>query len=245
MKRAIVLGSGNAFNDDGRAHAAVWLESGGGSCLLLDCGPTTLQRLKAARLPTDAIDAVVLTHFHGDHLLGLPFVLLQMIHVDRRSRPLEILGPEGGGALIREAMTLAYRETEIGFEIDYRPVTPGTFSCRDCRVEAIRMDHRPESLGYRVTGPRGRTVAFSGDACFDDALERLVDGADLALVELTLFARPDPAAVRHVALEEVVRGRDRLRPRRLVFTHLDDRVAAAARAAGVGETAEDGSIFEL
>ena len=86
------LGTGDAFSAGGRHMAAYLIESPEGS-LLLDCGPTILASLNRHGLSAEPIDAVLLSHFHGDHFGGLPFLFLHYLYIEPRSRPLKIVGP--------------------------------------------------------------------------------------------------------------------------------------------------------
>ncbi len=249
MKTVTVLGSGNAFNMNGRANACYLLENSAGELMLMDCGATSLLRLQQHGFDFDTLDFLILTHFHGDHFLGVPFLLLQMGLINRRTRPFFVYGPPGLARVCEQARELAYPGLQFDFPIEYRevvaPVRIGAF-----QVEPFPITHRPESTGYRVRGPAGRVFAFSGDSAFDANLERLVDGVDLAIIELSMPRQTTPPTA-HVSLEEILAGRARLRARRLVFSHIYDELADEVRALGarrgepLGEIAEDGAVFSL
>lgn len=247
MKTVTVIGSGNAFNYDGRAHACYLLENTAGESLLMDCGATSLMRLQQERFDFDRLDHMILTHFHGDHFLGVPFLILQMGLINRRRREFTIYGPPGVEAACARLIDLAYPGIDFGFPLRYREVT-GPLAIGSFALTPFPITHRPESTGYRVRGPAGKTFAFSGDTAFDDKLAALVDGVDLAIMELSMPEQTDPPTA-HVALSEVVAGRDRLKPRRLVFSHIYDdlaeqvRVLNARREEPLGEIAEDGAVF--
>ena len=92
MVRVTVLGSGDAFGSGGRLHSGYLVETDDHT-FLLDCGPSVLQGLKRARIDTARIDFVLLTHLHGDHFGGVPFLLLEYVYENPRTRPIEIIGP--------------------------------------------------------------------------------------------------------------------------------------------------------
>jgi metallo-beta-lactamase superfamily protein len=100
--RVQFVGSGDAFGSGGRGQMCIHLAAGG-QVLLVDCGATSLAALKAQGLDPNAVDAVAVTHLHGDHFGGLPFLILdgQFSH---RSRPLQVAGPPGIRARLTEAM---------------------------------------------------------------------------------------------------------------------------------------------
>ena len=84
------LGTGNAFADGGRSHACIHLEAPGAS-LLLDCGGSSLPAIKKAMDPK-AIQAIAISHLHGDHFGGVPYFVIEQ-HFAGRTTPLAIGGP--------------------------------------------------------------------------------------------------------------------------------------------------------
>src|SRR5579885_3102923 len=105
------LGTGDPFASGGRMQSAVLLDAGATGRFLLDCGATSLLALARAAIDPDTIDAVLISHFHGDHFGGLPFLVLDLVanrDLGRpsRTRPLTIAGPTGTEQRLREAMRL-------------------------------------------------------------------------------------------------------------------------------------------
>ena len=90
-----VLGCGDAFGSGGRFQSCFMVTSAG-ECCLIDCGATAMVAMRRFGVDPGAIDMVLLSHLHGDHFAGLPFLLLQQHFVGRRGRPLTIFGPHGG-----------------------------------------------------------------------------------------------------------------------------------------------------
>ncbi len=244
MKTVTIAGSGNAFNSDGRGHACFLLESSGGDRLLLDAGATALQKLRQHGLEWESVDGAALTHFHGDHFFGLPFLLLSLNFEAKRSRPFRVIGPPGVGDACRSAMNLAYPDVEYRFEISFDEAGAAPIRVGGIEIRTFPVTHRPESVGYRLTGPSGKTVAVSGDAAFDEKLLALVDGADLAIVELGLLQQADPP-IPHVSVEEIERARGTLRAKRLLFTHLTDTIARRVENGRLGTAARDGMVVEV
>jgi hypothetical protein len=99
------LGSGDAFGSGGRLQACLHLD-GAGESLLLDCGATGLIALKRARIDPAGIGWVALSHLHGDHFAGIPWLILDGQFADR-SRPLVIAGPAEGEAVAEVLGALA------------------------------------------------------------------------------------------------------------------------------------------
>ena len=89
--RVSFLGTGDAFSAGGR-HQAGYLVQGDGTSFLLDIGSSTLGSMKQHGIDPSSIDLVLISHLHGDHFSGLPFLFLQYIYEQRRQRPLRIAG---------------------------------------------------------------------------------------------------------------------------------------------------------
>src|SRR5947209_11726045 len=133
-----VVGSGDAFGSGGRFNTCFWLETAKAT-LLVDCGASSLVALKARGLDHGRIDGIVLSHLHGDHFGGLPFLLLDAQFLNRRERPLLIAGPPGA----RERITAL---VEVLF-----PRASGTKWRFPWKVIEIDPKGTSEILGLTVT----------------------------------------------------------------------------------------------
>ena len=100
--RLTFLGSGDAFGSGGRLQTCMLVESDGHRWLL-DCGATSLVALRRAGIDPATIDAILISHLHGDHFGGVPFVLLDG-QFRRGVRPLVVAGPAGVEARVAAAM---------------------------------------------------------------------------------------------------------------------------------------------
>ena len=94
------VGCGDAFGSGGRLNTCFHV-SGREANFLIDCGASALPALKRLEIACEDIDLILITHFHGDHFAGLPFVLLDA-QFSRRTRPLTIAGPQGIETRLRE-----------------------------------------------------------------------------------------------------------------------------------------------
>src|SRR5580692_4815969 len=93
---------------------------------LIDCGASSLPALKRLGIAREAIDLVLITHFHGDHFAGLPFLLLDA-QFTRRTRPLVIAGPEGIEARLTQVMEALFEnssKTRQRFELSVVTLAP-------------------------------------------------------------------------------------------------------------------------
>ena len=138
-------GSGDAFGSGGRYQACIHLRvpSGPGP-VLLDCGATSLSALKRLGLDPGEITAVFVSHLHGDHFGGLPFLVLDG-QFSRRTTPLTVIGPPGIARRLADAMECLFpgsSTTPRRFRIDTVELAPGSAtSVRGVTVSAWQGDH--------------------------------------------------------------------------------------------------------
>ncbi|HEV2030031.1 MAG TPA: ribonuclease Z, partial [Candidatus Dormibacteraeota bacterium] len=155
--------------------------------LLLDGGAPLLPHMSRVGVDAGAIDVVFLTHFHGDHTLGLPPFVLYRVFVDQR--PITFVGPAG----IRKRLEALW---EVSWGVDWKPVMQPRFNVKyqvakpsgkvgGYKYETVKLDHGTSgSNGYRIWVD-GRILAYSGDTEPTAPLDELVKGADVAIVEAT------------------------------------------------------------
>ena len=197
--------------------------------VLLDGGAPLLPHMHRLGVQPSDIDVVFLTHFHGDHTLGLPPFVLHRIFIDK-PRQLTFVGPDG----VAERLESLW---EVSWGPDWKSVMLPRFKARyiDARAsgqvaghryETVKLDHGSTGCnGYRIHF--GDTVlAYSGDTEPTAPLDRLVDGADVAIVEAT-----GPGDVfSHMSWEEAAALRKRHPDTRFIFNHLySGSVKGAAR----------------
>lgn len=119
-----------------------------GSSLLIDCGEGTQIAIKEKGWSFKPIDVICFTHYHGDHISGLPGLLLTMGNADRRE-PLTLIGPKG---LERVVSALRIIAPELPFEIKYIEIegTEQTFEMEGYRLKAFRVNHNVLCYGYSI-----------------------------------------------------------------------------------------------
>ncbi len=119
-----------------------------GSSLLIDCGEGTQIAIKEKGWSFKPIDAICFTHFHGDHISGLPGLLLTMGNADRRE-PLTLIGPRG---LERVVTALRVIAPELPFPIKYVEIEGNeqTFEMNGYRLKAFRVNHNVLCYGYSL-----------------------------------------------------------------------------------------------
>jgi ribonuclease BN (tRNA processing enzyme) len=238
-----VLGCGDAFNSGGRFFPSFHV-SGAATTFLLDCGPTALLAIKRHELDPDALDAVLISHFHGDHFGGLPFLEIELAILRRRARPLLIAGPPEVEQRVRAATDAIYpalRSSER-LRLEYVSWRIGeAVNVGSLRVTSFAAIHtaetKPHMLRIEIDG---RIIAYSGDTEWTDDLIPLADGADLLICESSTFALK---VKNHLDYQTLMQHRSELRCRRLLLTHMSDEMLRQLPVET--EAAADGLVIEL
>jgi ribonuclease BN (tRNA processing enzyme) len=243
VTRVRFIGSGDSFGNDGRFQTCI-LVDGDDYRFLIDCGATSLVALKRAGVDPGSIDAVLLTHFHGDHCGGVPYLILDG-QFTKRERPLAIAGPPG----VRDRMTAVFEaalptssRTQQRFAVSYVELGEVATRIGPLDVVALPVAHLPETAphGLRVR-VGGQVVAYTGDTDWCGALPRLADGADLFIAEAYSFEKRIPQHLSHATL---VAHRDELRAKRVVLTHAG-RETLDRSSELVWQLVDDGTTIEL
>ena len=119
-----------------------------GSSLLIDCGEGTQIAIKEKGWSFKPIDVICFTHYHGDHISGLPGLLLTMGNADRKE-PLTLIGPKG---LERVVSALRVIAPELPFPIIYKEIEGAeqTFELNGYRLKAFRVNHNVLCYGYTM-----------------------------------------------------------------------------------------------
>jgi len=237
------VGAGDAFGNGGRFQTCFWLE-GGVDSLLIDCGATTLTALKAAAIEPNDIAAVVLTHLHGDHFGGLPFLVLDG-QFRRRERRLTIAGPPGTRERVEAAMDLLFpgsveapRRFEVEF-VELREDASTSVGPAMVNVVAVEQPDTP-ACALRIEYGR-RVVAYSGDTMWTEGLVEVAAGADLLVAEAYFFDRQVPYHLDYATLRA---NRERLDCKRLILTHMGPDMLSR-QSESEFECAHDGMVVTL
>jgi ribonuclease BN (tRNA processing enzyme) len=246
--RVTIVGSGDAFGSGGRFNTCFYVESAKGT-LLVDCGASSLVALKARGLDHGRVDGIILSHLHGDHFGGLPFLLLDAQFLSRRERPLLIAGPPGTRARLDAAIEVLF---------------PGGTSNKwrfSWQVLELEVGRTTEVLGHSVTTTEvvhysgapstalrisdgEKLFAYSGDTEWVDALVDVAKGANFFICECYAYAG---RLTGHMSWEILQPRLPELQATRIMVTHMNPSMLMRldeVRAAGA-EIAEDGAIIEL
>ncbi len=220
--------------------------SDGKEVVLIDCGGGCyhqLARLGRKDFPFRSVNLIVLTHYHVDHVAGLPdFFWGEMWDTrGRRSRPLTILGPPGLNDFIDRRFLPFIGDHEIPFEFEPVEIQPGErFSHTFCDITSYHLIHGPRSSGY-LFSVDGTKLAITGDTGYCDNLLKLARESDILVMEWAIRGFDDH--------EKHINGEDMKRlvtsgalPERVYITHVypengltfEEQAVEMKRAVGVG-----------
>lgn len=239
------VGCGDAFGSGGRFNTCFHV-TGERVNVLIDCGATSLPALKRQEIDRNDIDLVLITHFHGDHFGGLPFLLLDA-QFSRRTRPLTIAGPEGVEMRLGQVMEALFEnssQTKRRFDLNVVSLSPGTtIRFGEVGVTPFAVVHGESGgpfLGYRIEA-EGRIIAYTADTEWTETLIPLGRDADLFIAEAYTFDRP---VKNHLSLKALEARLADIRPKRLILTHMSDDVLERLGSLSY-EAASDGLVVEI
>jgi ribonuclease BN (tRNA processing enzyme) len=239
------LGTGDAFGSGGRLHTSSLIRTNEGS-LLVDCGPSTLAARRRQAIEPGDVDAIAVTHLHGDHFGGIPFLLMDAHYATRRTRPLVIAGPVGVEERIGRVMDVLFPGAgalRVRFPLSYlewserEPVRVGP---AELTPYLVMHSMAMPCYGLRVALPEP-VLAFSGDTEWTDALVPLSADADVFVCEC--FG-DDSAPPFHLDYRSLQNHRHALTCRRLILTHMGESMLRRVKTLDV-ESADDGVVIRI
>lgn len=212
MIEVVFLGTSSMIPTKERNHSAI-LISFKGNNILVDCGEGTQRQLKMAGLRVSKINKILITHWHGDHVLGLPG-LIQTLAAEGYDKVLEIYGPKGTKEKFKY-MFKAFEFDQNKIKLDIKDVNKGNFfENEDFVLEALPLEHGIPSLGYNFIekdrrkielvkvkkfgikeGPllgklqNGKTIAFKGKKIKPQEVSYVVKGKKISFVSDTLVCK--------------------------------------------------------
>ena len=187
MARLIILGSSNAIPTQDRENTHMALVTDGG-VVLVDCAGTPTVRLGDAGISLDSVTDLILTHFHPDHVSGVPLLLMNMWLLGRQ-QPLSIHGLKHCLDRIQRLMDDYQWKSWPGFfGVDFRIVPEDEMALvvedKDFRILASPVEHLVPTIGLRFESlSQERAVAYSCDTAPCPAVTRLAQEADVLIHE--------------------------------------------------------------
>jgi ribonuclease BN (tRNA processing enzyme) len=239
------VGSGDSFGSGGRFQTCI-LVDGPASRFAIDFGTSSLIALAQQGIEPNSIDAILLTHLHGDHCGGVPFLLIDAMLAARRARPLTIAGPRDlvrRMAEIREALFPGSHVMTPRFPLEWIELAPGrSQQVLDLLVTAQPARHtqetNPTSLRVEVGD---KVIAYTGDTEWTDDVAKVARGADLFIAECYFYDKP---IKWHLTYPAIAAHRAEMGAKRVILTHMSREMLAHASDVPE-ECAYDGLIVTL
>jgi ribonuclease Z len=238
MTQLTFLGTGNFLAPPGRYWNSFVMDES----VLVEPSPTALPHLRRCGIPVEAVEVVVVSHFHADHCFGWPFLLEAVVEGASDGDPartLHVVGPpgiEGHLATMNEAGAVGSITAQARAKLDLRFIeVDGTWQqAGPLRFRAVEVLHVPylRCFGFLFDrspdldddGPAAQIVGYSGDTTPCDGLDELAREADVLVLECNGRHTPPGVATSHMD-EDSVRALQRAFPEtQLILTHLGEQV---------------------
>jgi ribonuclease BN (tRNA processing enzyme) len=221
------VGSGDSFGSGGRFNTCILVDAPR-IRFCIDFGASSLIALERLGIPHNTIDAILLTHLHGDHCGGIPFLLVDAMLAAKRDRPLTIVGPRDTSERLKAVAAAMMPGMDVmvpKFPLTYLDLPV----FRTCDVGPVRVTTFP-AIHTQATNPTSmrvevadKVIAYTGDSEWTEHMPALADGADLFIAECYFFRKQ----VRfHLNYPDIVTHKRQIRAKRIVLTHLGREMLA-------------------
>jgi ribonuclease BN (tRNA processing enzyme) len=217
------IGSGDAFGSGGRLQPCILLTDGE-QHFAIDFGLTALIGLRRQEIAPNTIDLILLSHLHGDHCGGIPFLLMDAMLASKRQRPLTIIGPEGVEShikMLQEALFPGSQMMQPKFNLNYIEIKPeNSVQFGKYKISAVNARHTESTkpLAVKIETPE-KSLAYTGDGELTDALIGFTAGVDLLIAECYYF---DKAVKWHLNYPDI----KYLKAGKIILTHMHENMLA-------------------
>jgi len=215
------IGVGEAFDEE-LANTSIWVrtaESCNASSILLDCGFTVPPPFWKSCPDPDNLDAIWISHFHGDHFFGLPALLTRFWEM-KRAKPLLILGQRGTEEMVVQTLRLAYSSVmdRLAYDIRFLTVEPGeVVQAAGVSWRSAVNGHSQRDLAVRIEDG-AKKLFYSGDGLSTDETLSIALGADLVIHEAF---RLDAEMPGHANMVKCIDFARRAKARALALVHIE------------------------
>ena len=221
------VGSGDSFGSGGRFQTCILVDASS-IRFAIDFGTSSLVALKQQGVAHNSIDAVLLSHLHGDHCGGVPFMLMDAMLGAKRTRPLTIVGPKDTESRmheIAEALFPGMHVMKPKFPIEYVELEVGQPNkVLDLVVtpQPARHTWQTNPLALRVEVD-GKIVSYTGDGEFTEEMAKIGKDADLLIAESYFFQKPIKWHLNYYTIAE---RKAEFGAKRIILTHMSEEMLA-------------------
>lgn len=213
-----VIGCGDAFGSGGQINTCFYIKRSSVQ-LLIDCGATTLPALKKQQIEIREIDLVIITHFHGDHYGGIPYILLDLA-INGQQKPLTIISPPGCRERVIKLLDLLYPGSAVleKLEVEFREYQPYQIHhVGEITLTAFPVIHSEDALPHGIRLKIGdKIIAYSGDTEWTDSLIEICANADLFICECNFYHSQVKGHLNYLELQQNL---SLLQFKRILLTH--------------------------
>nr|MBF0221692.1 ribonuclease Z [Desulfobulbaceae bacterium] len=216
---ALFLGVGEACDPVEPNTSILVFDSKRRAGLLLDCGFTTAHQYFGQCSDPEELQGIWISHFHGDHIFGLPLLLLQM-NAMKRAGEVHIYGPQGVTAKFDAIMEMAYPlcRKKFSFDVECVEMCSGDLaSIGEFELSAALVDHSQPAMAVRVSC-QGKALFYSGDGRPTASSVALAQDCDLVVHECYSFEDSIPG---HCSSAHVVDFARAVKCKRLAVVHVN------------------------
>jgi ribonuclease BN (tRNA processing enzyme) len=239
------LGSGDAFGSGGRFNTCFLVENEAG-VFLIDCGVSSLIAMRKYGIDPNRVGTVFISHLHGDHFGGLPFLILDAQFYSRRTTQLTLVGPPGFRDRLTQVMELLFpgsSRVERSFTTEIHEINAAETAVIDgVKVTAYLVEHAcgapPFALRFVCDG---KVLAYTGDTEWTESLLAVGRDADLLIAEALFFERRVKYHLDYASLKSNL---ERMGAKRVILTHMGPEMLSHIGDVPE-ETAEDGMMIEI
>ena len=217
MMKLTFLGTGSAINTEDIGASILINEN-----ILIDSPCGIAQALRKFKIDINKLDTVIITHLHGDHVFGLPFLLLEYIREPRQA-PLNILGLSGTKKLLSRLMKLAFPKSSAKKMLaPAKPFYIKAVDQKEMNIKGIvvrlhRVSHgKMETYGIEIREPDNKKIFYAPDTSFNDELLEIIKTVDAAILDATT---PDKPIAGHMSMRQVNNLAKRFSGKRFMLTH--------------------------
>ena len=220
--KIIFIGTGDALNSGGKANQAFLIETEEKK-ILIDCGPTTLYRLRTLGIDLNEIDGILFTHYHGDHFLGVIGLDLTMT-LEHRSKEMIYAGPHGLKSHFPDLYSQCYKsfypnDQFVRKFVEYNPNQVNHLW--NIGIESLEVLHSQSSLGYRLH-IEDKIIAITGDTAWCEGIAKLAEESDLFICECEYYL--ENREHRHLSYEILKNHTDKISASRTLLVHCGEEL---------------------
>lgn len=239
------LGSGDAFGSGGRFQTCFYVH-GGSANFLIDCGASSLVAMKRFGVDPAMIDYIFLSHLHGDHFGGIPFLIRETQIVSTRTSQLIIAGPPGLEKRIRDAMEVFFpgsANTPPTFPLQFVELSDRkTNKLGPTTVSYYQAVHSPGTAAHSLRIEfDDKVISYSGDTEWNKNLIRVAAGADIFICESFFYEKKVKNHLSYLKLKEHLK---QLTCGRVIITHMSDDMLGHLETIDI-EAAADGKTVSF